>query len=275
MRQFNGLTVSTGETSGHRAHRASGLLSDGNDDLLFTTNRTGFSVVSQLGRERRLDAGAAVLGSSAEPGSQDFPGSASWLTLRIPYRRLAGLIGPPEDAVIRPIPASSEALHLLLDYLDVALRSQPMASAHLEQAFTTHVCDLVALAIGATREASELARDRGLKAARLNAAQADIGGRLEEEALTLADVAGRLGVTSRYLQRLFESAGTTFTEYVKEQRLARAYRMLADMRLCDRTVTTIAFEVGFGNLSYFNRLFRRHYGATPSDVREAARRAAH
>jgi AraC-like DNA-binding protein len=32
----------------------------------------------------------------------------------------------------------------------------------------------------------------------------------------------------------------------------------------------IAFEVGFGNLSWFNRTFRRKYGASPSDIRKAA-----
>jgi AraC-like DNA-binding protein len=39
----------------------------------------------------------------------------------------------------------------------------------------------------------------------------------------------------------------------------------------ERSITSIAFDVGFGNLSHFNRLFRRNYGATPSDVRAAAR----
>jgi len=78
-------------------------------------------------------------------------------------------------------------------------------------------------------------------------------------------------VTPRYLQRLFESEGTTFSEYVTGQRLAQAYRMLSDPRFLDRTITRIAFDVGFGNLSYFNRLFRRRYGATPSDVRANGR----
>ena len=57
-------------------------------------------------------------------------------------------------------------------------------------------------------------------------------------------------------------------------RLARAHRMLSDPRFVDRSVTSIAFDVGFGNLSYFNRVFRRSYGATPSDVRASAREAA-
>ena len=32
-------------------------------------------------------------------------------------------------------------------------------------------------------------------------------------------------------------------------------------------IRTIAFEAGFGDLFYFNHVFRRRYGATPSDIR--------
>jgi AraC-like DNA-binding protein len=267
---LDGLSMLSGETQGHLARRNRSLLADGNDDLVFATNRSGFSLLSQRGRECRLDPGSAALLSSAEPGAQDFPGPASPLNLRIRQRQLAALVSVPEDALIRPIPAGTEALRLLVDYVDVAVRRHQFASPQLQHVFTTHVYDLIALAIGATRDASEAARDRGLRAARLNAAQGEIMRRLDEEELAVADVAGRLGVTPRYVQRLFEAEGTTFTEYVTRQRLARAYRMLADPRFRDRTVTAVAFEVGFGNLSHFNRLFRRAYGATPSDVRASA-----
>lgn len=33
------------------------------------------------------------------------------------------------------------------------------------------------------------------------------------------------------------------------------------------TVSSIAYEAGFGDLSHFNRCFRRHYGLTPREVR--------
>jgi AraC-like DNA-binding protein len=36
-------------------------------------------------------------------------------------------------------------------------------------------------------------------------------------------------------------------------------------------VSTIAYECGFGDLSYFNQAFRRRFAATPTDVRKAAR----
>ena len=51
------------------------------------------------------------------------------------------------------------------------------------------------------------------------------------------------------------------------QRLKRAHRMLRSAEFAERPVSSIAYDVGFGNLSYFNRCFRRFYGLTPSDVR--------
>jgi AraC-like DNA-binding protein len=49
-----------------------------------------------------------------------------------------------------------------------------------------------------------------------------------------------------------------------------AHRMLIDPRFADRTVSSVAFEIGFGDISYFNRTFRQLYGATPTDERAEA-----
>ena len=48
--------------------------------------------------------------------------------------------------------------------------------------------------------------------------------------------------------------------------------MLTDMRLAWRSISSVAFEVGFGDLSYFDRVFRQRYGATPSEVRRSTER---
>jgi AraC-like DNA-binding protein len=73
------------------------------------------------------------------------------------------------------------------------------------------------------------------------------------------------------LQRLFEEDGSTFCKFVLEKRLARAHRMLSEPVFSPRAVSTIAYDVGFGDLSYFHRSFRKHYGTTPLGVRHAAR----
>jgi AraC-like DNA-binding protein len=80
-------------------------------------------------------------------------------------------------------------------------------------------------------------------------------------------VALRHGWTPRFIQRLFETEGATFTEHVLEQCLAHARHMLADPCRCGEKISAIAFDAGFGDLSYFNRVFRRRYGETPSSGR--------
>ena len=158
-----------------------------------------------------------------------------------------------------------------MNYVQMALRSHRLTDPELRRRFTTHVHDLAALALGATRDASEMARGRGLRAARLSAIKGDIIGRLDEEGLAVTGIARRHGVTPRYIQMLFESEGTTFTEYVLEQRVKDANRRLADPGRDERTISAIAFDVGFGNLSYFNRVFRNRFGMTPSNARRAGR----
>jgi AraC-like DNA-binding protein len=124
---------------------------------------------------------------------------------------------------------------------------------------------------GATRDAMEVARGCGVRAARLRAIKTDIVAHLGRGDLSADALAARHGITPRYLRMPFENEGTSFSEFVLGQRL-RAHRMLCAPLHLDRAVGSIAFECGFGDISYFYRAFRRKYGDTPSDVREAARR---
>jgi AraC-like DNA-binding protein len=67
---------------------------------------------------------------------------------------------------------------------------------------------------------------------------------------------------------LFETEGASVTAFVVRQRLALAHRLLLDRRMAEHTISAIAFQAGFNDLSHFNRAFRRQFGATPSDVRQ-------
>lgn len=73
-----------------------------------------------------------------------------------------------------------------------------------------HIHDLIALALGATRDAAEQASSRGLPAARLNAMKKHVLVQLGDPSFAVKDVAHAQGVTPRYVQMLFERDGTTF-----------------------------------------------------------------
>jgi uncharacterized membrane protein YkvA (DUF1232 family)/AraC-like DNA-binding protein len=127
--------------------------------------------------------------------------------------------------------------------------------------------DLIAMALGTTRNGAAIANCRDIRAARLKAIKADILVNLGDE-LTVTAVALRQGITPRYIHMLFEIEGATFSEYVLDQRLMRAYGIISDPRFADLKINTVAFASGFGDLSYFNRTFRRRFGMTPSELRK-------
>src|SRR5262249_4327820 len=108
---------------------------------------------------------------------------------------------------------------------------------------------------------------RGLAAARFDAIRSDILHRIAAPDLSLALVASRHGVSIRYVQHLFERAGTSFTGFVLEQRLNTAYRLLPRPSPPRRQVNDVASATGFAAISYFNRAFKARFAATPRDVR--------
>ena len=61
----------------------------------------------------------------------------------------------------------------------------------------------------------------------------------------------------------------SFTERVNELRLQRAFALLIEPHGSARRISDIALEVGFSDISHFNRLFRTRFGVSPRSVRGA------
>lgn len=275
VRSLPGLSLMSTISSGFSAKRTGPLIADANDDLILTIISEGFVGASQLGRDAITRPFDGFLMSSSDVGAVHYPVQTRRISLALKRNAVASVVREPEGAIARRLPREAEALRLLTRYVTLP-DDCVLASPDLRHAFATHVYDLVALVLGATRDGTELAQGRGLRAARLTAIKADIANSIGNgEALSVTEIAARHRLTPRYVQMLFAAEGSTFSEHVIEQRLARAYRMLADATLADRAISAVAFDVGFANLSHFNRVFRRRYGATPSDVRAIARRGHH
>jgi len=64
--------------------------------------------------------------------------------------------------------------------------------------------------------------------------------------------------------------GMTFTAYVKKLRLTESARLLTENPAA--TIAEVAYSVGYGNISYFNKLFKEEYGCTPKMFKSVAPR---
>jgi AraC family transcriptional regulator len=89
------------------------------------------------------------------------------------------------------------------------------------------------------------------------------------EPLALEQLAREGGVSAYHFLRLFARVtGVTPHQYLVRTRLRRAARLLA---ADTRPIAEVAYQVGFGDLSNFNRTFRRAAGVSPRHFRHAAR----
>jgi AraC-like DNA-binding protein/ligand-binding sensor protein len=85
------------------------------------------------------------------------------------------------------------------------------------------------------------------------------------EPIELNQVAAHVGVSQFHFCRLFkQSTGLTFKQYLTRRRIEWAKCRL---RKPNARVTEVAYDVGFGSLSQFNRSFQQVAGTSPSDWR--------
>jgi AraC-like DNA-binding protein len=266
MLALPGLGISWGHNSRQRAERTRELIAGGDDDLCLIIGQKGDAALQQMGREAQLGAGDALMVSGAEVGIADCSDGFSHFTLKLPRRALASRITDVDGAVMRP-PVDSSALKLLLAYLRVARDDPAFITPELGHLAATHIYDLVAVAMGATRDAAELARMRGVRAARMRSILEQIKSRFADPSFSPRTVATKLQVSPRYVQELLQETGASFTERVLEMRLQKARSMLMSPVAHPSAVGEIAYACGFNEVSYFNRRFRRRFGVSPTQYR--------
>ncbi len=88
------------------------------------------------------------------------------------------------------------------------------------------------------------------------------------EPIDLESAAAEVGLSAfHFLRQFADVLGVTPHQYLVRSRLRRAARLLAED---DRSITDVAFDVGFGDLSNFVRTFHRAAGVSPRRFRRAA-----
>src|SRR5260370_42427844 len=86
--------------------------------------------------------------------------------------------------------------------------------------------------------------------------------------LTPARVAELEGISERYLQKLFEGSGSSFTHYLRERRLQRTSAELSNPAEAHHSISEIAFRNGFNDSAHFSRAFRHRFGWSPREFRQ-------
>ncbi|HXT06095.1 MAG TPA: helix-turn-helix domain-containing protein [Roseiarcus sp.] len=128
--------------------------------------------------------------------------------------------------------------------------------------------DILALALIAEPD-RQAAAERSVQHARLQSVKAYIEANLGDPNLSPATIAKQSGISLRYLHYLFRQLDMTVSDWLRLRRLGRCHNLLASPQHADKSITEIAYSMGFNSSSHFSNLFRAQYHVRPSDVRIA------
>lgn len=228
---------------------------------------SGTQRMQQDGRGVELHAGDFAIYDGARPHRLDFTENWSELILSIPRpalnRLVPGMPGLTAQA-LAPGPGMGEVLRGFLGTVATAL---PRLGAPELAALSVHALNLIGSTLVLDRPRDETepsARESALLRAKLV-----VDALLGDPHLDAQRIAARLGLSVRYLNRLFNAEQTSLMRYVWARRLERCHADLLRADAGAQRVVDIAMRWGFSDLSHFSRAFKERYGVSPRECRGA------
>ena len=242
------------------------LLRDDDDRIGFVVAQSGELTARHLGREVLLARGDATMMLMNATGGVGWRESSVLFDMLIPPAEWQSRGARPEDLLIQRLWGKSEAMRLLRGYIRSLERSGLTAFGNDHTIVRRHIIDLMVLAATSHRSIGESSLSAAT-AARTHTIFDYLALHFSDPEISLSLVAKSMRVSTRYLQRLLKTSGTSFTAHVTELRLKHAFALLtahgkSDVRICD-----VALRAGFSDISQFNRLFRSRFGDTPKGIR--------
>jgi AraC-like DNA-binding protein len=243
------------------------ILGDGCDDLVLVEAEWGRVPLLQGDKIIEMQGGQLCLTDMSVLGSIGHGPRGAFRTLRIPRQALLAAAPRAEDQLSIAISGHDVLRETIIRYQTLGASQAAGLDAAGQHLMAQHLVDLVALLFTSRAEGLEGPGEPGRASAQLDLIRADVLRDLGNPALALANLVRRHGLSERQAQRLFERSGNTFTEFVLEQRLLLARKLVTDPAHRHRKISDIAHMSGFSDLSYFNRAFRKRFGVSPTGIR--------
>lgn len=223
------------------------------------TVRRGICFVQQQGHDVELGVGDSILIDNRQPFKLVTSMGCQTVATQLPVSWLELWLPSISDVCARPIGAQSAWGPVIRSIVEAA----PDREGH--PAILKLYADQLAgaLAIALDRPLTSAAPSNKLFARAVEALRAHA----QDCELDAATLASMLGISVRYMHKIFAGKGTTYSATLLAERLGLAARMLSDPRFADIPTTEIGWRSGFADPSHFYRRFRRQFGEPPGRYR--------
>ncbi|MFC9557514.1 helix-turn-helix domain-containing protein [Rhodococcus sp. NPDC056960] len=228
---------------------------------------SGHCVVSQDGHEAVLTPGDFTLYDTTHPYQLSFPDRYRMLVMMIPRH----LLRMPEHAIPAMTATAISGREGMGAMASPFLRDLGARINDLPPAVAVHLHDALLDVLAATF--AERLHRTGTPALETRQAtllfdiQSFIESHLSDPQLDSAAIAAAHHVSVRYLQKIFESEGTTVSRWIRRRRLERCRHDLIDPAHSHLPVAAIGARWGLPDPTHFSRLFKTQYATSPGAFR--------
>lgn len=226
----------------------------------------GSGILRQGKQEARLTPGDFTVYDTRVPYELRFGGDFSMFVVMLPrdsLRITAGVLAAVSGRRIRGRDGVGALVSPFLIRLRHNLQQETLPTVPM---FEDAVADLLSAAFD--ENAPRLHERSGPTL--LASAKAFIDDNLSDTELNTAMVAAHHHISTRYLQKLFETDGHTVASWIRTRRLDKCRRDIIDPRLRKENIREIRTRYGFLDTAHFSRLFKDTFGHSPRAFREEA-----
>lgn len=264
LAQLDSLSLLRVQGSAHDVERKD---DSGSENIVVHLQLEGHCTVRAEGRETIVGPGSITAHRVRESHGLSFHSAYRQVCAILPESALAVEARMWPQLAGIAIPADSGMAAVLADYL----RSLTEHAHTLTGTGASELASYSAGMISATFRALLCGQDpsgAGCKSYHLGRIKRFAREHLSDPGLDVERIACGVGLSPRYIHRLFEDEPLPLMRWVMKERLERAHAQLrsADSRL---SVSTIAYAWGFSDHAHFSRSFRKHFGHSPREIRSA------
>ena len=220
----------------------------------------------QRGREAVICPRDFAINATSEPYRYEQPTSNDLLGVRIPGPMLRERIADIDDFTAVTFCKTEPSVALFIDFARSLFANGTALEPGDAESATRVLLDLMAIAIRAPREGAA-SSETSVRIAHRQRALKLIDAHFADNRLTPSYVAKALGLSNRYLQQIFAGRDQNLSSIIRARRVKEAKRLLREMGSARRSVSSVAYAVGFSDPAYFSRVFLSETDQSPTAYR--------
>lgn len=268
-RQVGNLRVSEVAATAHAVRSRDKSSDMPRENCLYATLMLeGGGYIRQDGREVFLPPGDFAFYDATRPHALNFDKGVKMMLVHLPLNLLQNQIAGVEQCTIRRIDGKMGVGAVTATFM----RSLSSHLPEMDKSSYVHLAectlDLLLSSLSSLKpEGPSLSRSRALSLQRV---KAFVEQHLSDPALSITAVSLGVGLSPRYINKLFEDAhySWSLSRYIWGRRLERCRQDLGNPAFQRQRISEIALLWGFNDLSHFSRAFKARFGMSPREYRE-------